>query len=278
MDGIDPSFEINTSLTLAQAAYDVANGLPPKLPAGFVKVADVVADMNKIEQHIALAPSAQQALFRGMMLESQNATIFGFVAKSADTVAVCFRGTESPDEWLKDFDFIHVPYQAVPGFGNVHQGFQRVYDTVQASVKAGVTACGARPRTIVVGHSLGAALTLLCAPDLAINNPSGPAPEVHSFAGPRSAGPDDPDILTSAYAAKFNATIPTCIRIVNRWDIVPHLPPSVAAYQHVGQGVSVDGGFTSDLARAHNLQLSYLVGLQHLLPQTAQTLHMAAVA
>lgn len=166
----------------------------------------------------------------------------------------------------------------MPGFGNVHQGFQQVYDTVQASMKAAVSACGARTKTLVIGHSLGAALTVLCAPDLAINNPSGPAPEVHNFASPRVAGPDDPDILKSTYASRFDATIPTCIRIVNRWDIVPHLPPSVAAYRHVGQGVGVDGGFTLDLARAHNLQLSYLVGLERLLPQAAQTLHMAAVA
>jgi triacylglycerol lipase len=213
-----------------------------------------------------------------MMLESQLATVFGFIAKSGDTVAVCFRGTESPEDWLKDFDFLHVPYQPVPGFGNVHQGFQRVYDTIQDSLRSGVGACGSRSRTLLVGHSLGAALTILCAPDLAINIPSGATPEVHNFAGPRAAGPNDLDILKSTYASKFNATVSTCIRIVNRWDIVPHLPPSVASYQHVGQGVGVDGGFTLDLARAHNLQLSYLDGLNRLIPQTAGILHMAAVA
>jgi triacylglycerol lipase len=274
----DPEFEIATSLVLAQAAYDVANGLPPKLPNGFAKVAEIVADLAKMEQHIITATTAQQALFRGMMLESVRPNVFGFVAKSADAVAVCFRGTQSPEEWVKDFDFLHVPYQAVPDFGDVHQGFQQVYDTVQASAIAGVAACGARARTLVIGHSLGAALTILCAPDLAINELSGPPPEVHNFAGPRLAAPDDPDIFKSTFASKFGATISTCIRIVNRWDIVPHLPPAVAAYQHVGQGVDIDGGFTLDLARAHNLQQSYLVGLERLVPQPAAALRIAAVA
>jgi predicted lipase len=278
MADFDPNFEINTTYVLAQAAYDVANGLPPKLPDGFTRGANITADMDKVAAHISTGTTGEQALFRGMLLESLNPDIFGFIAASPDTVAVCFRGTETPEEWLKDFDFLHVPYESVAGFGNVHRGFQLMYDTVRDSVRAGLEGGAARLRTLIVGHSLGGALSILCAPDLAINDSSGAAPEVHTFACPRVAGPDDPDIFKSTFASKFDATIPTCIRIVNRWDIVPHLPPSVTAYRHVGTGVEVDGGFTLDLARAHSLQLSYLPGLQKLLPQEAHTLHMAAVA
>lgn len=278
MPDFDPKFEIDVTLVLAEAAYDLANGVPPKLPGGYVKVADIIVDMAKMALHAAEASASQHKLFSAMMLVVQKPEIFGFIAQNGNTAAIVFRGTVRPEEWLKDFDFIHVPFEAVPGFGEVHQGFQFVYDSVRDSTMAGLAKCGARGRTLIAGHSLGAALTLLCAPDVAVNAVSGPAPEVHSYAGPRAAAPDLLDPLNSTYAANFDKKIQTCFRIVNHWDIVPHLPPSVSLYQHVGTGVSVDGGFTLDLARAHSLQLSYLPGLQHLSPQEARTMHAAAVS
>ena len=273
----DANFEINVSLRLSEAAYDVANGVPPKLPDGYSRVADIVADRQRLEFHISAAMPSQQKLFRAMLMEAQQSNVFGLIAKNGNTVAVAFRGTLKPDEWLKDFDFIHVPYQAVPSFGEVHQGFQFIYDSVQASVRDGLSKCDGRNQTLITGHSLGAALTILCAPDLAINSASGAAPEVHNFAGPRVAAPDAIP-LKSTFAERFNQTIATCFHIMNRWDIVPNLPPAVALYQHVGSGVGVDGGFTTDLVRAHSLELSYLPGLQRLIPQAAHPLHVAASA
>lgn len=132
MQDFDPSFEINVSLLLSQAAYDVANGLPPKLPPGYAKVADIVADAGKLAAHIAEATSSQHQVLRAMLLESINPNIFGIIAQNGSDVAIAFRGTETPEEWLKDFDFVHVPYQFVPNSGSVHQGFQFVYDTVAA--------------------------------------------------------------------------------------------------------------------------------------------------
>ena len=273
----DANFEIDVSLRLSEAAYDVANGVPPKLPDGYSKVADIVADTQKLALHIAAAMPSQQKLFRAMLMEVQQANIFGLIARNGNTVAVAFRGTLRPDEWLKDFDFIHVPYQAVPNFGHVHQGFQYVYDSVQASVKDGLSKCAGRNQTLITGHSLGAALTILCAPDLAINGASGAVPEVHNLAGPRVAAPDEIPVK-STFAERFDQTIATCFRIMNHWDIVPSLPPAVALYQHVGTGVGVDGGFTADLVRAHSLELSYLPGLRHLVPQAARPAHLAATA
>jgi hypothetical protein len=50
---------------------------------------------------------------------------------------------------------------------------------------------------------------------------------------------------------------------VNRWDIVPQLPPP-PIFIHAGQAVNIDGGFTLDFATAHSLLLSYKPGLQKL--------------
>lgn len=273
----NPDFELNIALPLAEAAYDAANDIPLRLPDGYTQVAEITADTGKVAAHIAQAKPSQQMLFRAMLLDVKKPNVFGIVVKNGDTAAVVFRGTQRAEEWLKDFDAEHVPYQAIAGFGNVHAGFQKIYDTTAASVKTGLAACGTRARTAVIGHSLGAALSVLCAPDLAKNAPQGDPPEVHSFAGPRTAGPDGGG-STSLFTEQFDKTITACYRMVNHWDIVPHLPPAVMQFQHVGTAVGVDGGFTLDLARAHNLLLSYSPGLKHLLPQTARSLFLARVA
>jgi triacylglycerol lipase len=271
----NPDFEINVALPLAEAAYDAANDIPLKLPDGYTKLAEITADTGKVAAHIAMAKPSQQMLFRAMLLDVKRPHTFGIVAKNGDTVAVVFRGTQRAEEWLKDFDAEHVPYQPVAGFGTVHDGFQKIYDTTAASVRAGLAACGTRTRTVLIGHSLGAALAVLCAPDVAKNAAQGDPPEVHSFAGPRTAGPDRG---ASLFAEQFDKAIPACYRMVNHWDIVPHLPPAVMQFQHVGTAVGLDGGFTLDLARAHSLLLSYLPGLRHLVPQTARSLFLARVA
>ncbi len=272
----NPDFELTVALPLAEAAYDAANDIPLKLPDGYTKVAEITADTGKIAAHIAQAKPSQQILFRAMLLDVKKPHTFGIIAKNGDTVAVVFRGTQRAEEWLKDFDAEHVPYQPVAGFGTVHDGFQKIYDTTIASVKAGLSVCGARSRTVIIGHSLGAALSVLSAPDIARNAAQGNPPEVHSFAGPRAAGPDRGAL--SLFAEEFDKTIPACYRMVNRWDIVPHLPPAVMQFQHVGTAVGLDGGFTLDLARAHSLMLSYLPGLKHLVPQTAPRVFLARVA
>jgi triacylglycerol lipase len=274
---MNPTFELNVSLLLAEAAYDAAESVPLKLPEGYAHVSDIVVDYGTLKDHVAEASPGQHKLFRAMLSHALLPNVFGIVAKSSDgTCAVAFRGTQHPDEWLADFDFLHEAYKYAPGFGSVHQGFQRVYDTIRPSVLSGLAACGPRKRTLIIGHSLGAALAILCAPDVANLGPSDyPVPEVHNFAGPRAAAPDSP--LRSTFAFMFNRTIPTCIRLVNHWDIVPHLAPSITMYEHVGEGVGVDGGFTLDLHRAHSLGLSYGPGLLSLVPQAPDAMHVASV-
>jgi predicted lipase len=86
-------------------------------------------------------------------------------------------------------------------------------------------------------------------------------PSLHTYAGPRSGQP--------SFADKFDKLVKACFRVVNRWDIVPQLPPVVALYRHVGVEVQVDGGFTLDLAKAHSLELSYRPGLERLTTRPA---------
>ena len=142
----NPDFEINIALPLAEAAYDAANEIPLKLPNGYTKVAEITADIGKVAAHIATAKPSPQMLFRAMLLDVKKPNVFGIVAKNGDTGAIVFRGTQRAEEWLKDFDAEHVPYQPVAGFGTVHDGFQKIYDTTAASVKAGLAGCGSTCR------------------------------------------------------------------------------------------------------------------------------------
>ena len=215
----DLSLALNTFLPLAEAAYDLS-----KIPAGWKLISQIQTDH------------------------------FGFVAKDeSGRVCISIRGTEKPLEWIEDFDALPVPDR----LGIVHQGFLIAWDKLRDSILAGVSSAlsgaGTVTRLLITGHSLGAALAVLCAAEFAQAQPL-----MYTFAGPRVGFPD--------FADKYDTLVPETYRIVNKWDIVPHLPSLLEGFKHVGHGVQVDGGSTVDVHAAHSLQLSYGPGLRKLSP------------
>jgi len=256
----EPAFAIDVMLPFAQAAYDVARGHNPVLPDGFSLTGNIKVDDTQFLAAMASAAASQRNMLRAMEVDGN---IFGVTGVNAGTktLVVSFRGTQTLGEWLADFDFVAIPYEAVEHAGNVHMGFQLVYHAVRNSVAQLVSqAVAAGCENIwITGHSLGAALALLCAPDLLSNVSKTIVPGLYTFAGPRVA---QSDLLAPGFQQFFDGLIPLCYRVVNRWDKVPDLPPKIVFYEHLGHGVLVDGGFTLDLAQAHSLQESYLPGLQ----------------
>ena len=115
---------------------------------------------------------------------------------------------------------------------------------------------------LVTGYSLGGAVAVLSAIDIATNLTPGVVPELYTLASPRTGAPD--------FAANFNHLIPVCNRIVNFMDVVPQLPlPPL--YEHVGRKILVHGGFKAlDVAYAHRVT-TYLAGLQKLRPSSGST-------
>ncbi len=259
----EPAFAIDVMLPLAQAAYDLANGDTLVLPAGFNLTGKIMVDEKQFLVAVATAAESQQRMLHAMRVDGD---IFGLTAMNTatKTVAVSFRGTQTLEDWLADLDFVALPYSSVNNAGNVHMGFQLVYNAVRDSVAQLVrSALAAGCQNIwITGHSLGGALALLCAPDLLSNVSKLIVPRLYTFAGPRVA---QDGLLKPGFEEFFDARITLCYRVVNRWDKVPDLPPKIALYEHVGHAVLVDGGFTLDLARAHSLQQSYLPGLRKLL-------------
>lgn len=239
-------------LPLAQAAYTVMSGAPPTLPSGFVQTALIEAD----HAHLSALPDQHPA---NAMAKDTN--IFGLMGHDAvtRTAYLSFRGSSDVADWIADFDFLPDSYLPVAGFGQVHAGFQDVYACVRASVAANLAeATRGCENILVTGHSLGAALAVLAAPDIARVSLAGPPrtiePRLTTFGGPRVGLPD--------FAAAFDAAIECCYRVVNFLDIVPLIPP--APYVQVGAEIAVDSSGAIDIGWRHSLA-GYHAGLSALM-------------
>lgn len=206
------------------------------------------------------ATVAQQAALSGAGAGAPNQH-FGWICvdSAQKRLVVAFRGTEFFHDWLDDLDFIPAPYTAIPGRGTVHEGFQLVYNAIRDGVRKTVgnlvsTKAGNCDTIVITGHSLGGALCGLAAPDLLNDVAGNLAPIVYSWAEPRVGHSD--------YVSFFNTHVNVCYRIANVWDVVPHLPPDLAEYQHEGNELTIDSGFfPPDVVRNHVLVSGYLPGL-----------------
>jgi len=231
----DPRFALDVLLPINTAAYQLSWNQTIKLPGGWEQVATITVDPSVISQQTA-SGLAKIAI-------SENCD-WGIAARKDDVAVIAIRGTETPQQWLEDFDALATP--VAHGGWWTHHGFEEVYLTIRSSLGAAYQSVSGAATIHVTGHSLGAAVALLAAVDHA-------NPNAWTFAGPR----------VFAAGARFD-----CFRIVNHWDIVPNVPvPPV--YEHVGTPINVDGGFTLDPAVAHSLDQSYAPGLKKLIGSAA---------
>jgi triacylglycerol lipase len=255
-----PQFDHDTLLRLAEAAYLQNLNPATDLPAGYAVVGQIMADQRVAAQAMATAPVQHQQLLTMLAATGPG---FGWVAQNVvEGIAIAtFRGTQSVEDWLHNLDFFPAAYQPVPGVGTVHAGFQLYYMTIRSSLLS--LLAGVSPtcrRLILTGHSLGASLSELAAPDVLHNLNARWQPEVQNFAGPRVGQRD--------FVNVFDAQIDVCFRVVNIWDLVPNVPPPLI-FEHVGLAVAIDGGFTINELQAHSLQQSYGPGLLKLIPAAA---------
>jgi triacylglycerol lipase len=177
---------------------------------------------------------------------------FGFVATTDTDAFVCIRGTHFFTDWLKNADLPLVTYRFRAQAGLAHMGFQAVYETIRQSI-LDLVANARRQSLTILGHSLGAALATICALDESLPAAANrPADHVVPIASPRVGNETFRDV--------FNGMFPDCIRIVNKPDLVPHLPLPIG-YLHVSTAAVIDSGATLDLGFAHGLCEGYARGL-----------------
>jgi len=81
--------------------------------------------------------------------EGEDDGVCWAVKRAGDTDVIVFRGSTTPQDWLRDFEAIAAPVDA--GIGPVHVGFARGLFGI-----AGQVAARTPKAVIVTGHSLGA--------------------------------------------------------------------------------------------------------------------------
>jgi hypothetical protein len=255
----DPQFARDTVLPLVQAAYQVFRNpdVAPTLPGGYQKSALLEADPTLLDLITDLSENARSFV----QTVAGITTVFGLVGKNTatKTAFVAIRGTQTQTEWLQNLDVDATGYRPVPDFGDVHMGWMGLYETMRANLAANLpAACAGCDQLIVTGHSLGAALAVLAAPDIAKNISVVPEPKLTTFGGPRPGLHD--------FVVPFNLLIDSCFRVVNFFDIVPHLPLALPAlpYEHAGVQVAVNSGGSIDQTHRHSLD-AYRAGLTSLI-------------
>ncbi|KAG2652757.1 phospholipase A1-Ibeta2, chloroplastic-like [Panicum virgatum] len=175
-------------------------------------------------------------------------------------IAIVLRGTATCLEWAENLRASLVPLDGESSDGadtgaeepKVARGFLSLYKTAGEKVKSLSEEVMDEVRRLmekykgeelsitVVGHSLGAALALLVADEVATSIPDAPPVAVVSFGGPKVGNGAFVDRLSSS--GKVNV-----LRIVNAGDVVtkvpgvaPRLPHKKEQYQHVGAELRID--------------------------------------
>jgi triacylglycerol lipase len=85
-------------------------------------------------------------------------------------------------------------------------------------------------RIAICGHSLGAALAVLCAADMQAAFPDRQV-EVILFGCPR--------VGNRNFCEHYNRVVPNTLRVENGNDIVTKVPPKIFGYRHVGAKIHV---------------------------------------
>jgi|GEM_PF-3216605 len=189
--------------------------------------------------------------------------LFGFVATDGNDLYAIFRGTQTLNEWVNNAE----AFQAVmPGWGKVHHGFKRIYESytnapdqeVKANlISSAITSSNKQYRTIYCGgHSLGAAQATLVATEIRTELPEANL-VLYTFSSPRVGDP--------LFAEQFGNRMQTTYRIFNTEDVVTEepkaalvsFPISFYAYEHVGMPapVTFQLGTASDNHSLDNLYL-----------------------
>lgn len=209
------------------------------------------------------------------MLEIHYPEPFAFLAWDASgKTYIAFRGSETAADFWEDAAMGQVSYDPiVAGFGQVHDGFNDVYTRSYTGLGYSVFALRTTLLSYlgklsykvtafyVTGHSLGAGLSTISAPDVVRNSAIGKLqiPIFHySLASPRVGNPD------FAYNSNFQIPVKT-FRIANTEDLVPDGPLAVddsTYYEHVGTPVDFTTQYDS-IGGNHDHLNCYYYALTH---------------
>jgi predicted lipase len=156
-----------------------------------------------------------------------------FIASDDEVIVVCFRGTDDPKAAIVDAKIRRVPYVGVRGLregvGTVHRGFYDAFTEIESELIDTVyDDHGGQDHDkpiLVTGHSLGGALAVLGADQLAV----GPRKvRLYTFGQPR--------VFNGPQALDCAGRLLGYHRFIHNNDVVTRVPPGwCTRYRHAGR-------------------------------------------
>lgn len=147
-----------------------------------------------------------------------HASMIGYVIVIEDVAVVVFRGTDDRYDWFSNLYSSTSP----TANGPIHSGFNDAYQPLKDQIKK-ILSLQKVNHIWLTGHSLGGALSVICAQDL-IENVRLPVHGVMTFGQPMVASRELAEHLDTLLFKKY-------AHFVNETDIVPRVPP---ALKHFG--------------------------------------------
>jgi hypothetical protein len=224
---ISLSFARSVKLPTLRAAYsDRAAALMSAFCQNAYIPFEVPKKRRKRGEDLALRPDGESLLraelaaggFALATLINTN-DVQAFLAIREDFAVLAFRGTASFNDWRTD---LNVGLMRIPDAKRleIHSGFWRAYESARVEIEAAVNT--SVPPTLplyITGHSLGGALAQIASAALERDNLAA----CYTFGSPRVATMDfDREVKCPHY------------RVINDWDLVPGVPPTIFGYRHTG--------------------------------------------
>ena len=167
--------------------------------------------------------------------------MYAYIFSNSTMACFAFSGTYSKNQWYSDLNIKQVKPEVLLGALNhhklaehikVHDGYYKIYKSIQKELKNWWSQNrGGKTNLFITGHSLGGAVSTLCAFDFAAQfKQDGVSTEITHYAM------SSPRVGNVEFSKTFDWISPYSIRVYNTEDIVPSLPPAIwdgLVYQHI---------------------------------------------
>lgn len=162
------------------------------------------------------------------------------IKRGKDYIVITFKGSTSNLDWRQNFRFWYAPYKDMPKKWFAHAGFVAKWKSIQPAVMAAVGKAVVRGDFIrFAGYSQGGALAVLAHEDAVFNYPDTVVTTI-TFGAPR----------VIAFGHNIKDRFDELFQFQHRGDLVPHVPPWIFGYHHVGDKVK-QGKFSFNFTKNH---------------------------
>jgi hypothetical protein len=169
--------------------------------------------------------------------DPKDSRMYAFIFYNEEMACFAFSGTYAKQQWYSNLkiDLVHPSALTVDQKVMVHKGYYDIYTAIRDKLHEWWSQNKSGKKALfITGHSLGGAMSTLCAfdfaqTDLSNDNLYFPTQIIHyAMSSPR--------VGNVSFSEKFDQMSPNSIRVYNTEDIVTSLPPAIwngNKYQHV---------------------------------------------